>query len=120
MREILEGVDLWRSEGKAVALATVVQVWGSAPRPPGSKMAVSSAGEMIGSVSGGCVEGAVYQEAREVLRSGEPRLLTFGVTDDEAWAVGLSCGGEIQVFVEALGAPRQEEEGGRPAFGELS
>ena len=105
MREILEGVEKWRGEGKAVALATVVQVWGSAPRPPGSKMAVSSTGEMIGSVSGGCVEGAVYQEAQEVLRSGEPRLLTFGVTDDEAWAVGLSCGGEIQVFVEALPAP---------------
>ena len=105
MREILEGVERWRGEAKAVALATVVQVWGSAPRPPGSKMAISSAGEMIGSVSGGCVEGAVFQEAQEVLRTGEPRLLTFGVTDDEAWAVGLSCGGEIQVFLEAVPPP---------------
>lgn len=104
MRDVLDGVQRWREEGKQVALATVVQVWGSAPRRPGSRMAVSSAGEILGSVSGGCVEGAVYQEAQGVLASGEPKLLTFGVTDDEAWTVGLSCGGEIQVFVEALAA----------------
>ncbi len=103
MREVLPDVERWRTAGKQVALATVVKVWGSASRPPGSKMAISSAGEMAGSVSGGCVEGAVHEEALKVLATGEPKLLTFGVSDEQAWAVGLSCGGEIQVFVEPLG-----------------
>lgn len=111
MREILESVESWRRDGHGVALATVVQVWGSAPRPPGSKMAISSHGAMAGSVSGGCVEGAVFEEAQEVIRSGRPKLLTFGVSDEEAWTVGLSCGGEIQVFVESLGGERETATG---------
>jgi xanthine dehydrogenase accessory factor len=104
MRDVLADIERWRGEGQTVALATVAKVWGSAPRPLGSKMAVSSAGGIAGSVSGGCVEGAVVVEARGVLASGRPKLLHFGVTDEEAWAVGLSCGGEIDVFVERLEA----------------
>jgi xanthine dehydrogenase accessory factor len=104
MREVLPDVERWRRDGKAVALATVVKVWGSAPRQPGAKMAVSSAGDVAGSVSGGCVEGAVVEAAQRVLARGEPQLLSFGVSDETAWSVGLSCGGEIQVFVEPLWA----------------
>jgi xanthine/CO dehydrogenase XdhC/CoxF family maturation factor len=104
MREILEQIDRWQGEGKRVAVATVVKVWGSAPRPLGSKMVISSKGEMAGSVSGGCVEGAVAEEARAVLESGEPKLVHFGVSDDTAWSVGLSCGGQIEVFIESLEA----------------
>ena len=85
-----------------MALATVVKTWGSAPRPLGSKMALTGDGGMVGSVSGGCVEGAVFEEGLEVLEDGLPRLLHFGVTNDQAWSVGLSCGGEIEVFVERL------------------
>lgn len=102
MHDVVGTVDRWLGEGKRVALATVVKAWGSAPRPLGSKMVISSAGEMVGSVSGGCVEGAVFDKAREVIENGEPQLLRFGVTNDEAWAVGLSCGGQIEVFVERL------------------
>jgi len=102
VREILEAVERWRDQGQVVALATVVRVWGSAPRPPGARMAVSSRGEIAGSVSGGCVESAVVAEAREVLATGHPRLIRFGVSDEQAWAVGLSCGGTIEVFVEPL------------------
>lgn len=102
MREILEDVARWRSQGKGVALATVVKVWGSAPRPLGSKMAVSSAGEMAGSVSGGCVEGAVIEEALGVLARGAAKLVRYGVSDEQAWSVGLSCGGEIEILVEPL------------------
>ena len=101
-RTVLSEIDSWQSGGKRVALATVVKVWGSAPRPVGSKLAISDAGDMSGSVSGGCVEGAVFEEAQEVLTSGEPKLLRYGVSNDEAWAVGLSCGGEIEIFVEPL------------------
>lgn len=101
MREVLDSVARWRADGKRVALATVVSVWGSAPRQPGAVMAVSSAGDLAGSVSGGCVEGAVVEAAVEVLAGGGSRLLHFGVSDEEAWAVGLSCGGEIDVFVES-------------------
>jgi xanthine dehydrogenase accessory factor len=111
MREVLPDVERWRRDGKAVALATVVKVWGSAPRGPGAKMAVSAAGDIAGSVSGGCVEGAVVEEAQGVLARGEPKLLTFGVSDDEAWAVGLSCGGEIQVWVEPLEGEAAEAAG---------
>lgn len=85
-----------------MALATVVKVYGSAPRPLGAKMAVSSAGEMVGSVSGGCVEGAVIQEALEILQQGSPKLIPFGISDESAWEVGLACGGTIEVFVEPL------------------
>lgn len=100
MRDVLEDIDRWMSRGERVALATVVAVKRSAPRPPGAKMAVSAAGEVSGAVSGGCVEGAVVEAAEEVLAGGEPRLLHFGIADSEAWDVGLPCGGEIDVWVE--------------------
>ncbi|MBI1297876.1 XdhC family protein [bacterium] len=102
MREILPALERWRAQGKEVALATVVKVYGSAPRPLGSKMAVTADGEMIGSVSGGCVEGAVIQEALEVLADGRPKLIPFGISDESAWAVGLACGGIIEVYVEPI------------------
>jgi xanthine dehydrogenase accessory factor len=98
--EVLEQVDRWVAGGESVAIATVVGVKRSAPRPPGAKMAVSSSGQVSGAVSGGCVEGAVVEVAEEVLRGGGPRLLHFGIADSEAWDVGLPCGGEIDVWVE--------------------
>jgi len=104
MRELLTSIDEWQRGGKKVALATVVKVWGSAPRPIGSHMIVSSEGEIVGSVSGGCVETAVIEVAQRVLSTGDSELVKFGVTDDVAWSVGLSCGGEIEVFVEPLEA----------------
>ena len=94
----------WHRAGTGACLATVVQTWGSAPRPVGSQLAVSGAGEMMGSVSGGCVEGAVVEEAQAALADGQPRLLTFGVSDADAFAVGLACGGTIRVLVEPVGA----------------
>ena len=100
MRDVVEDVDAWVARGDAVAVATVIDVKRSAPRPPGAKMAVNSRGEVSGAVSGGCVEGAVVEVAEDVLRGGEPRLLHFGIADSEAWDVGLPCGGEIDVFVE--------------------
>ena len=102
MREVLADIDRWHSEGKAVALATVVKVYGSAPRPLGAKMAISAQGEMSGSVSGGCVEGAVVQEALAVLKTGQPKLVEYGIADELAISVGLACGGNIEVFVEPL------------------
>jgi xanthine/CO dehydrogenase XdhC/CoxF family maturation factor len=102
MRELLADIDRWRTEGKQVALATVVELHGSAPLPLGAKMAISGAGEMTGSVSGGCVEGAVVHEALEVLASGQPRLVEYGIADELAQSVGLACGGIIAVFVEPL------------------
>jgi xanthine dehydrogenase accessory factor len=100
MREVLADVDRWQAAGDSVALATVVRVWGSAPRPLGAKMAISSSGGVAGSVSGGCVEGAVIEQAQEVLAGGPARRLSFGVSDELAWSVGLSCGGQIEVYVE--------------------
>jgi xanthine dehydrogenase accessory factor len=100
MKDVLEDVDAWIGRGDRVVLATVVGVKRSAPRPPGSKMAVNDQGEVSGAVSGGCVEGAVVEAAEEVLSGGAPRLLHFGIADSEAWDVGLPCGGEIDVFVE--------------------
>jgi xanthine dehydrogenase accessory factor len=100
MKDVIEDVDAWVARGDDVALATVIDVKRSAPRPPGAKMAVNSRGEVSGAVSGGCVEGAVVAVAEDVLRGGEPRLLHFGIADSEAWDVGLPCGGEIDVFVE--------------------
>jgi xanthine dehydrogenase accessory factor len=100
MRDVIEDVDAWVARGDSVAVATVIDVKRSAPRPPGAKMAVNSRGEVSGAVSGGCVEGAVVEVAEDVLRGGEPRLLHFGIADSEAWDVGLPCGGEIDVFVE--------------------
>lgn len=102
MRELFSEVDRWRSEGKHVAVATVVNVIGSAPRGVGAKLIVSDLGEFAGSVSGGCVENAVVETALEVLESGRPRLVKYGVTDEDAWEVGLACGGTIEVFVEPL------------------
>jgi len=107
MRELLNDIERWRNEGKGVALATVIKVWGSAPRLPGARMAISSAGEMAGSVSGGCVEGDVVLQARSVLESGESRLLCYTVSDDEAWSVGLTCGGTLEVFLEPLECRRE-------------
>ena len=103
MKDLLSTIDMWRADGEEIAIATVVRTVGSSPRPIGAKMAITASEKMVGSVSGGCVEGAVSQEALEVLRTGVPRLLAFGVADEEAWAVGLSCGGTIEVFVEPLG-----------------
>ena len=102
MRDVLEPVAAWLGQGRRVAVGTVVATWGSAPRAVGSCMAVSDDGGLAGSVSGGCVETAVVQAAREVLAGAPPRLLRFGVADETAWAVGLACGGSIEVFVETL------------------
>ncbi len=102
MKDVLPEVDAWRSAGNQVAIATVVKVEGSAPRPVGAAMAVSSAGDLAGSVSGGCVETAVFEEAQEVLRTGQPKLIRYGITDEMAWDVGLACGGTIEVFVEPV------------------
>ena len=100
--DVLQQAAAWRDAGKRVALATVVATWGSSPRPVGSQLAVDDAGAMVGSVSGGCVEGAVVEQALAAIADGKPRLLEFGVTNEQAWEVGLACGGKIQVFVEAL------------------
>lgn len=100
MKDVLPDVDAWLARGDRVALATVVDVQRSAPRPPGAKMAVNDRGEISGAVSGGCVEGAIVEVAEEVLAGGGPRLLHFGIADSQAWDVGLPCGGEIDVFVE--------------------
>lgn len=100
--DILDRAARWRAEGKGVALATVVSTWGSSPRQAGSHLAVDEAGAMIGSVSGGCIEGAVVLEAQAAIKDGKPRLLEFGVSDEDAWAVGLACGGRVQVYVEPI------------------
>ncbi|MDX1383438.1 MAG: XdhC family protein [Thermoanaerobaculia bacterium] len=102
MREILPDIETWLAAGEEVAVATLVQATGSSPRPLGSKLAISSGGAMSGSVSGGCVEGAVFEEAQEVLRTGVPKRLHYGISDETAWSVGLTCGGEIDVVVEKL------------------
>jgi xanthine/CO dehydrogenase XdhC/CoxF family maturation factor len=101
-QEILDQASKWKAQGKGVALATVVTTWGSSPRPVGSKLVVDNDGEFLGSVSGGCVEGAVIGEAQSAIKDGKPRLLSFGVTNEQAWEVGLACGGKIQVFVERV------------------
>ncbi|MFZ1773673.1 MAG: XdhC family protein [Rhizobiaceae bacterium] len=95
--------ERWMGEGREVAIATVIETWGSAPRPAGSHLVIDGAGNFQGSVSGGCVEGAVLSEAAAVIASGEPKMLDFGVADETAWRVGLSCGGRIRVYVERLG-----------------
>ena len=98
----LELAQLWHQSGRKIAIATVVQTWGSSPRPVGSQMIVDENGGMQGSVSGGCVEGAVVHEALRTIANGLPQTLNFSITDDTAWAVGLACGGRIQVYVEPL------------------
>ena len=98
----MEQAARWRETGKRVALATVVNTWGSSPRPAGSKLAVDDEGAFVGSVSGGCVEGAVVEEALAAISDGKPRLLDFGVSNEQAWEVGLACGGKVQVFVERV------------------
>jgi xanthine/CO dehydrogenase XdhC/CoxF family maturation factor len=101
--DILASAESWRREGKGVAIATVIETWGSAPRPVGSHLVIDDDGNFLGSVSGGCVEGAVVTEAIDVIDSGKPRVLEFGVADETAWKVGLSCGGRIRVYVEKVG-----------------
>jgi xanthine dehydrogenase accessory factor len=102
VKEIMNDLDRWRSQGKRVALARVVDIEGSGPRLPGAAMAVADDGEVAGSVSGGCVEGAVVSEALDILQTGDRRMVTFGYSDDEAFAVGLTCGGTIHLFIEPL------------------
>jgi xanthine/CO dehydrogenase XdhC/CoxF family maturation factor len=102
VKEIVDDVERWRGQGERVAVATVVATRKSAPRPVGAKFAVSESGQMCGSVSGGCVENDVFEHARQVIESGEPQLLSYGISDDDALTVGLPCGGEIDVFVERL------------------
>lgn len=102
MRDILPEIEQFRSSGEEVAIATVVRASGSSPRPVGAKLVVTESGRMAGSVSGGCVEGAVFETARGVLKTGRPVLVHYGISDETAWDVGLSCGGEIDVFIEKL------------------
>ena len=102
MRELLADIDRWRSQGHRVALARVVDIDGSGPRLPGAAMAVADNGEVAGSVSGGCVEGAVVTEALDILTTGERRTVSFGYSDDDAFAVGLTCGGTVHLFIEPL------------------
>ena len=101
-QDILQAAEDWHKAGHGVALATVVETWGSAPRPSGSSLVINDEGSFLGSVSGGCVEGAVVTEALDVIESGAPKMLEFGVADETAWQVGLSCGGTIRVFVEKV------------------
>src|SRR5690242_4481062 len=108
MREILGELREWIDAGEDIALATVVETWGSSPRPLGSKMAVTRSGKMAGSVSNGCIEGAVFEEAQKVLKSGQPKIAAFGVADDVAFEVGLACGGHIEVFIQPLAAPQRK------------
>ena len=100
--DILKAAEDWRKNGRAVALATVVETWGSAPRPVGSHLVIDERDNFLGSVSGGCVEGEVIAEAAEVIKNGKPKLLEFGVADETAWRAGLSCGGTIRVYVEKV------------------
>lgn len=102
INDVLPLIDEARASGEPLAVATVVRTYGSAPRQVGSKMVVTSSGALAGSVSGGCVEGAVFEECQLTLKTGQPKLLSFGVSDERAWEVGLACGGTIEVFVERL------------------
>jgi len=100
--DILSIATAWRDAGEQVAIATVTETWGSSPRPAGSQLAVTASGKLAGSVSGGCIEGAVAEVAQQTIASGIPRLLDYGITDERAWEVGLACGGKLKVFVEKL------------------
>lgn len=101
-RDVLETAGIWRTDGHGVALATVLRTWGSAPRQAGSQLAVNETGDFVGSVSGGCVENAVVERAQIVISSGVSEILEFGVTHDQAWEVGLACGGTVQLYLERL------------------
>ncbi len=100
--DVLSTAATWLSEGHKVALGTVVKTWGSAPRPAGSQIVVRDDGAFVGSVSGGCVEGAVIEDAQRAMREGKPSHLEFGVSDEQAWSAGLACGGRIEIFVEPV------------------
>lgn len=100
--DILGTAAQWVTQGETVAIATVVETWGSSPRPAGSRLAVSASGRLAGSVSGGCIEGAVADAAKQTMQTGTPQLLDFGISDERAWEVGLACGGKLKVFVEKL------------------
>jgi xanthine dehydrogenase accessory factor len=100
--DVLAQAAAWRAAGERVAVATVTETWGSSPRPAGSQLAITLSGKMAGSVSGGCIEGAVADAARQTIETGVPQLLDFGVTNERAWEVGLACGGKVKVFVETL------------------
>jgi xanthine/CO dehydrogenase XdhC/CoxF family maturation factor len=102
VQEILPEIERWQEAGERVVVATVVANRRSAPRPVGSSLAIAESGKICGSVSGGCVEGDVVEQARAVFETGEPKLLSYGISDEQAWSVGLPCGGEIDVFVERL------------------
>lgn len=102
--DVLGTAETWLDEGRKVALATVVKTWGSSPRPVGSRLVIDGDGAMVGSVSGGCIEGAVIKEAFEIMDGGDARLMEFGVSDEQAWDVGLACGGNVQVWVERMEA----------------
>ena len=102
MKEIIQDIERWREGGEQVVVATVVATRRSAPRPIGASLAISESGKMCGSVSGGCVESDVFENAQDVLETGEPKLLTYGIEDELAWSVGLPCGGEIDVFLERV------------------
>lgn len=102
-RSVLDQAAAWLGEGRRLAIATVIETWGSAPQPVGSQLAIDADGNMIGSVSGGCVEGAVVTEALDAIASGQPKVLSFGVADETAWRVGLACGGRIRIYVEPFG-----------------
>src|ERR1700730_447999 len=108
MREVLSELKTWTKDKEEIALATVIETWGSSPRPLGSKMVVTRSGKMAGSVSNGCIEGAVFEEAQKVLKSRQPKVAAYGVADDLAFSVGLACCGHIEVFVEPLGAVHQQ------------
>ncbi|MBZ9937548.1 XdhC family protein [Mesorhizobium sp. BR1-1-16] len=101
-RDVIAIAEQWLQKGRRIAIATVIETWGSAPRPVGSQLVVDADGAFEGSVSGGCVEGAVVAEAADVIANGRPRLLEFGVADETAWQVGLSCGGRIAIYVETV------------------
>lgn len=100
--DILSAAEAWRRAGRGVAVATVIETWGSAPRPVGSHLVVDAEGNFLGSVSGGCVEGAVITEGMDAIAEGRPRVIEFGVADETAWRVGLSCGGRIRIYVEPV------------------
>ncbi len=100
--DVLATAANWVAQGETVAIATVVETWGSSPRPAGSRLAVSASGKLAGSVSGGCIEGAVADVAKQTMQTGTPQLLDFGISDERAWEVGLACGGKLKVFVEKL------------------